>query len=148
MGAHVWHCECPSHLSSGLSAWLECVHASVYACMCTWHLMSSWPPLHSYMSVCVWHSVCVSEWPIFWSQTLVRMCTCFSTCKWDQLTYHVCSTPFEKLHGKHGCTCVTLCVCLSHLSSAPSAWLECVHASVYVCMCSWLPMSSWDPLYS
>ena len=51
-------------------------------------------PLNSYMEI--WVPLCgsvdVSQWPHFYSHTLVRMCTCISTCIHVHLTPHVCAT--------------------------------------------------------
>ena len=46
------------------------------------------------------------------------------------LTHYVYSTALPKLHVKHGCSCMTLCVFPSHHPSGPSPWLKCVHVSV------------------
>ena len=43
---------------------------------------------------------------------------------------------------------VTLCLCPSHLISVLIPCLECVHASVYVLMSTWVPNSSPSPLHS
>ena len=53
--------------------WLECVHAAVHVCMSTWLLTSAPSALHSCVQMCGY--LCMSQSPLFWSQTLVRMCT-------------------------------------------------------------------------
>ena len=87
---------CPSHASSAPRPCLDCVHASVHVCMCTW--------LH------------------------------------PGLLYYLCTGTRK--------TSVALCVfvCPSLRCSGPIPWLECVHASVHVCMCTWLSMSALLPL--
>ena len=40
------------------------------------------------------------------------------------------------------------CVCYSHPTSDPTPCLECVYASVHVCMFTWLPISPQTPMHS
>ena len=112
--------------------------------MSTWIPMLAQPPMDSYMEtwVTLCDSVCVSQSPCFWSQTLVRMCTCISTWIYVHLTTHVYSTPLCIVGWKHGCPCVALCVCHNHPTSGHTSCLECVHPSVHVFMSTWLPMSA------
>ena len=49
LGAHVWHCMCPSHPAAGPKPWLKCLHASVHVYMATWLTMCASPHLNSYM---------------------------------------------------------------------------------------------------
>ena len=89
-------CLCPSHLISVPIPCLECVHASGHVFMSTQLPMLAQPPMDSYMET--WVPLCdtvsVSQSHCFWSHTLVRMCTCISTCIQVHLTPEVCSTPF------------------------------------------------------
>ena len=76
---------------------------------------------------------CVSQLPLLWSHTLIRLCTCISTCIHIHLTlclFH----PLYKASCKHVCPCLALSVCCIHLSSCPTPGLECVPASVHECM--------------
>ena len=57
---------------------------------------------------------------------------------YEQLTPHVCSVPL----------CGIVFVHLSHTFSGPKPWLECVHASVQVCIYTWFSMSAPLPLHS
>ena len=52
------------------------------------------------------------------------------------------------LTWKHGCPCMALCLCPSHLISVPTPCLECVHASLHVLMSTWVPNSAPSPLHS
>ena len=51
-------------------------------------------------------------------------------------------------HPFHSCTPIyvlvapCVCVCINHLYSGPIPWLKCVHASVHLCMSTWLAMST------
>ena len=47
-----------------------------------------------------------------------------------------------------GCPCIAMCLCPSHLISVPTPCLECVHASLIVIMCTWLPRSGPDSMHS
>ena len=44
--------------------------------------------------------------------------------------------------------CMAVCLFPSNLICIPTPCLECVHASVYVIMCTWLPRSGPDPMHS
>ena len=48
---------------------------------------------------------------------------------------------------KHGCPCVAVCLCPIHLICVPSTCLECVHASVYVLMPTWVLNSTSSPMH-
>ena len=56
--------------------------------------------------------------------------------------------PIWTVSWKHGCPCVTLCVCNKQPISGNTALLECVHAWVHVFMFIWLPISVWCPVDS
>ena len=58
--------------------------------------MLAQPPMDSYMETWVplCGSVCVSQSPCLWSDTLVRMCTCIRTEIYVHLTAHVSSMPY------------------------------------------------------
>ena len=90
-------CLCPSHLISVPTPCLGCVHASVHVFISTWLPMLVQCPMNSYMEtwVLVCGSVCVSQSPCLWSHTMIKMCTCISTCIHVHLPYNVCFTPFE-----------------------------------------------------
>ena len=49
---------------------------------------------------------------------------------------------------KAGWPCTAVCLCPSHLISVPIPCLGCVHASVHVCMSTWLPMLANHPMDS
>ena len=49
---------------------------------------------------------------------------------------------------KHGCSCMALCLCPSHLISIPTPCLECVHESVHVLMSTQLPILAQPPMDS
>ena len=88
---------------------------------------------------CVALCVCVSQSCLLWSHTLVRICTCIRTCMYVHLTAHVCCTTF-KFTCKLGWPCAVLYECPSHCFSGLTFLLECAHASVHICMTSWLSM--------
>ena len=71
------------------------VHLTLHACSTS---------LHSCVQTCVplCGAKCMSQSPLLWSHTLVRMCTCISTCMHVHLTSHIWSTPFEK-------SCTNMC---------------------------------------
>ena len=76
---------------------LEWLCASVHVCISTQLPMVAQAPMDSYMETWVplCGTLCVSQSPSFWSHTLIKMCTCITTCLHVNLTYHVCFTPFE-----------------------------------------------------
>ena len=51
--------------------------------------------------------------------------------------------PIWTVSWKHGCPCVTLCVCHNQPISGHTPLSECVHASIHVFMFIWLPISVW-----
>ena len=115
--APVWHTVCfalmpfqDPHL--GLNVWM---HQYMYACASDYPCMLHCPCTVTYKTWVPLVTLCVSQSSHFWFHTLVRMCTCVSTCMYEQLIPHVCSIPFEQIHGKHGCPIGTLCVCWSFL---------------------------------
>ena len=61
----------------------------------------------------MWQFVYVSQSPLFWSHTLVRMCTCFSICTNVHLTPHYYFTIITQLHG-NVYTSWVMCVCPSY----------------------------------
>ena len=92
-----------------------------------------------------------------WSLILIWMCKYISTCTWLLTS----APPLWHLHlcqivaHKHVHPSVALYECLSHYSSGPKPWLECVHAPVHystihyqysTCMSTWLPTT--DPAIS
>ena len=87
-------CACSSQTSSGLTPWLEleCVHASVHICMCTWFPMSPTLRLYSYLQTLVAPSV--SQSCHFWANTFGTMCTCISTCMHVHVTSNLFCTTF------------------------------------------------------
>ena len=90
-----WCHVCSSCTSSGLTHCLECVYASVHIWISLIsHVCST--PYHSCVQMC--GPVCMSQSPLLWSQTLVRMYACISMSMHAHLTPHVCSTPFAELH--------------------------------------------------
>ena len=48
--------------------------------------------------------MCVLQSSHFWSHTLVRKCTCISTCIYVNLTPNITSNPYAYIHGNIGCT--------------------------------------------
>ena len=138
-------CVCCSHPTSGPTPWLECVYALVHVCMCIQLPISPQTPLHSYMET--WVPLCgtvfVSQSPHNCSHTLDTMFICISTCIHVHMTTHVCSTHLHSFMQ----TWVALYVCFSQPTSRPTTSLACVHASVYVLISTWLPMSA-HPLFS
>ena len=51
--------------------------------------------------------------------------------------------PIWTVSWKHGCPCVTLCVCHNQPISGHTPLSECIHASIHVFMFIWLPISVW-----
>ena len=88
--------ELPSLIGFGHTPWWECVNASVHEFMSTWLPMSAPLLMHSlketWVPLC--GIMCLSHSPYFWTHTLVRMCTCISTCIYVHPTPHVSSTPY------------------------------------------------------
>ena len=85
--------------------------------------------------------MCVSKSPLISSQTLLRIWTCITTCVHIHLTFLMSSTPLHICMQK--CVpCVVPCAGPSHPISSFMPWLECVHASVHVCMSIWLITSA------
>ena len=83
MGSSVWHCVCLSVIyfwSHTLFKMCTFISTSIYAL--TWLPMSAPPHLNSLINT--WVSLCdfgyLSQSAYIWSQTLVRMCICISTC--------------------------------------------------------------------
>ena len=70
--------------------------------------MSASSPLHHHMETCP--CVCIPV-TLLLVPTLVRMCTCISTCTYVYLTPHICFTPLAYLHGNMGSS-VWHCVCV------------------------------------
>ena len=109
--AHI--CSTPTH--SYMETWVPlcgsvflsqspdfCSHTLFRMCTCirTWFVstqlhMLGQPPLDSYMktSVPLCGSLCVSQSSCLWSHTLIKMCTCISTCILVNVTIHVCFIP-------------------------------------------------------
>ena len=115
-----------------------CSHTLLRVCICIStciyvHLtpMLAKPPMDSYMGwwVPVCGTVCVSQSPCLWSNTLIKMCTCISTCIHVHVTPHVCSTPFAWWHANM-CAHVCHCVHPSHPDSILTPWLESVSTLV------------------
>ena len=71
-------------------------NASGHIFMSTLLFMLAQPPMDSYIEgwVPLCFTVCVSQSPCLWSNTLFRMCTCISTWIYVYLTPHVWSTPY------------------------------------------------------
>ena len=92
-------------------------------------------------------AVCLCPSHLICSHTLFQMCTCISTWIYVHLTVLIWSSPMRSLI-ETGCPCIAVCLCPSHLISDPTPCLECVHASVHVIMCTWLPRSGPDPMHS
>ena len=76
----------------------------VHVLMSIWLPILAWPPLHSYIETWVplCSTVCVYQALHIWYHTLVRMCTCISTCTYVYLTPHVCITALAYLYGNMG----------------------------------------------
>ena len=74
LGAHVWHCVCPSHPAGGPKPWLKCLHASVHVYIATWLTMCASPHLNSYMET--WMFLCgnvyVSQSPCMWAMPWLK----------------------------------------------------------------------------
>ena len=136
-------CLCPSHLISVPTPCLEYVHASVHVFMSVWLPMLAQPPMDSYMETWVplCDRECVSQSPYFWSDTLVRMCTCIGTWIYVHLTTHVFSTPMHSLmktwvplygsvfvsQSPHFCSHT-----LSRIFPCISTWIY-VHLTAHIC---------------
>ena len=104
---HGYPCACPYYCLSDPILWLECEHVTVHM-----YISSQLPhvcsiPMNSYMEN-VWHNV--SESPLFWSHTLVRMCTCISTYMHVYLTPMSVALPLHSYIGTWVLMCDTVCV--------------------------------------
>ena len=73
------------------------------------------------------------------------MWECISPCTYVHPTLHVYSNLLWIVTWKCGCPRVSLCVCSSHPACGHTPWLECVHASLYEFMSTWLAMSAPSP---
>ena len=99
-------------------------------CIVTWK--------HGCPYVALWVSV-----THFCSHTFFRICLCISICIYVHLTPHInLKPPLYSYIETWLLLCSTVFVCTSH----PTPWFECVHASVHVCMSTWLPMCASPPL--
>ena len=128
-----------------------CISIGVHVYLTPHVYFTSFEQLHEKLG-CPCVALCVSSSPLFWSHTLVGMCTCISTCMHVHLTSMSAITP---LHS-HMQTWVALCVFQSwhFLSHTLIRMCTCIHA----CMCRWdtsdwkwetsnlrweIPMSAW-----
>ena len=150
---------CP-HVSSarppfpGPILWLEYVNASAHVCMSTWLSMSSQLPFHSCMQICVF--LCGPMWLSDPPSSHYTPCLEYvhaPVCIHVHLTAHVSSklTPAPLYLHTFRQACAPLCglLCVSH---SPLIWslifLACIHASVHVCISTWLPTSVPHPLHN
>ena len=126
-------CICSNQPTSSPTYSLACVHGSVHVLISIWLHMYALPHICSYMeNGFLSMALCGMDPSHFWSYTLVRMCTCISTCIYVHLTpqYHLKSLCI--VTWKHECHCVALCLCPSHLISVPTPCIECVHVSMHL----------------
>ena len=142
-------CVCPSHPASGPIPWLKCVHALIHVFMSTQLPMLAQPPMDSYMET--WVLMCVI---VCISVTLILVPHLGKNVYMHQSMY-LCLPhspcllhPISIFTWKCGFLCVALCVCSSHFTYVPTPCLECVYASVHVCMSTWLPISPQTPMHS
>ena len=135
MAADLCHCLCipvtlilVQHLGENVY-----MHQYMYICPSD---MSAPAPMHSYMET--WVPLCgtvvVSQWPYFWSHTLVHASVHLFMSSRLPISRHTLCIVTQH----HGFSCMALCLCPSHLISVPTPWLECVHASVHVLMSTWV----------
>ena len=143
---YVCHCvalsEFPSHPSFNPTLWLECIQLSVHVCMSS--CLTTFAPSPFYRCV---------QLSLFWSQTLIRKCTCISKCMNIHLTPHICSTPLHScvqtrvpLCGPMGifqsppswsntlirmCTCISICM---HATLLPISVPLLLHSCMQRCM--------------
>ena len=93
--------------------------------------------------LCVALCVCCSHpssGPTPWLECVYALVHVYIYIYPSDFQYHL--KPLCIVTWKHGCPCVALCLCTSHLISVPTPWLECVRASVHVYTSTWLPMST------
>ena len=64
----------------------------------------------------------------------------------NEVTWDTNTLPYRSTQLSIKCT--TVCLCPSHLISVWTPCLGCVHASVHVCMSTWLPMLAKHPMDS
>ena len=127
-------CMFSSHLISVPIACLECVHASGHVFMYTKLSMLAQPLyalLHGNLGSSVWQCVCVFQSPYHWSHTLIKMCTCISTCIHVHLTDHVCFTFWNSDMDIWVPLCGNVCMCVCVLQSA-CLWC---HTLIKMCTC-------------
>ena len=141
----VTYCVCSSQSTSVPTPCLECVHGSVHVFVLIWLPMSAKPPLDRYMEtwvpICVNVCVCVPVTLLMipYHDLNVYMHQDMYTCPPDlQCLFH----PLWIVIWKPGCPCMGLWLHLNDPTSVPIPWLEDAHASVYVYMSTWLPMSA------
>ena len=96
MQTQVSLCVCSNQTPSSSTPSLACVLASVHVFMSIWLPILGSSPLQSYIetwvSLCT--TVCVYQSSHFWYHTLVRMCTCISTCIYVHLTSNITSNSY------------------------------------------------------
>ena len=144
---------CPSHpacVSPILFRMCTCISTCIYVhpdCPCMVQ-----PCMHSLMEIWVPLFVTVHGFPVtlhLWSHTLFRTCTCIITWIYVHPWLPISGPPpMHSLMETCVCLCMAVCLFPSHLICVPTPCLECVHASVYKFMSTWLSMSGPHPLHS
>ena len=140
----MWHCVCSSKSTLVPTPHcLECVHASVHAFMLTWPpvlakplWIVTWRPGFLYVSLCV----CPSQPACGPTPWLKYVHTSVHVYMSTWLTMSV--SPLLNSYMETWVPYVGLWLCLNDPTSVPIPWLACAHASVHVCMCTWLCMSA------
>ena len=119
--------------------------------------------MHVYLTVNVCSPSCkvlhkyVCPWVILfaWARYPFSACTPWSECV--HASVHVCMSTQLPMLAQHPMDsymetwislCGSVCVCPSHPASGQTPWLECVHASIHIYICTWLPMSTPCPMHS
>ena len=88
-------------------------------------------------SVC--HCVCLA-FIYFRSHIMFKMCKSISSLAFMSLPDCPCLVhPIWTVSWKHGCPCLTLCVCHNQPISGHTPLSECVHVFMFI----WLPISVW-----
>ena len=69
-----------------------------------------------------------------WSHTVVRMCTCITTCIYVNLSSEYCSSPLCIVPWKHGYHCVSLCFAVIPLLFPDLGQNVYMHQYMYFCL--------------
>ena len=122
----------PGHTSSRLEGYM---HQYMYACPTESPSLHASPPSQKLCgNMCIPMQPCVHvPSSLIWSHTLVRRCTCISTCMNANITHRSVPPPLHSCILIHASLC-SPCECPNHPSSSPTPLSEAINVSVHACM--------------